>query len=95
MSPVNVVDLYSPSHAEFKGMELVEKITTNEGWIPVSPEDGWSNGCRKELDDFIHAFRFGKSPESDLDLAIDITLTLYAGYVSADEKGREALVPLI
>ena len=27
----------------------------------------------------------------DLDLAIDITLTLYAGYVSADDKGREAV----
>ena len=95
MSPVSVVDLYSPSHAEFKGMELVEKITTNEGWIPVSPEEGWSNGCRKELDDFVNAFRLGNAPESDLDLAIDTTLTLYAGYVSADEKGREARVPLI
>ena len=30
---------------------------------------------------------------SDLDLAIDTTLTLYAGYVSAAEKGREVEVP--
>jgi hypothetical protein len=39
------------------------------------------------------AIRGEKTPESDLDLAIDITLTLYAGYVSADEKGREVEVP--
>ena len=89
------MDLYSPSHAEFKDLSLVEKITTNEGWIPASPDEGWSNGQVKELDDFLSAFRGGYAPQSDLDLAIDITLTLYAGYVSADDKGREARVPLI
>lgn len=95
MSPVSVVDVYSPSHAEFKDLNLVEKITSNEGWIPASPDEGWSNGQVKELQDFLKAFRTGKPPESDLDLAIDITLTLYAGYVSADDKGREARVPIL
>ena len=95
ISPVGVVDLYSPSHAEFKDVSLVEKITTNEGWIPASPDEGWSNGQVRELDDFLAAFRGCYAPQSDLDLAIDITLSLYAGYVSADDKGREARVPLI
>ena len=30
---------------------------------------------------------------NDLDLAIDTTLTIYAGYVSADRKGAEVAVP--
>ena len=39
------------------------------------------------------AIATGRTPESDLDLAIDTTLTLYAGYVSADDKGKEVAVP--
>ena len=93
ISPVNVVDLYSPSHNEFKDLSLVEKLTTNEGWINASPEEGWSSGQVQELADFVAAIRAGRPPQCDLDLAIDITLTLYAGYVSADDKGREVQVP--
>ena len=93
MSPVQVLDVYNPKHEQFKDLYLVEKISSNEGWIPASPEEGWSLGYGKELGNFIAAIRDGKAPESDLDLAIDITLTLYAAYVSADDKGREVEVP--
>jgi predicted dehydrogenase len=93
MSPVNVLDVYNPKHEQFKDLYLVEKISSNEGWIPASPEEGWSLGYGRELRDFISAIRGGRAPESDLDLAIDITLALYAGYVSADDKGREVEVP--
>lgn len=95
MSPVNVVDVYNPSHEQMKDLYLVEKITTNEGWIPASPEEGWSLGYGRELRDFVEAIAAGRPPESDLDLAIDTTLAIYAGYVSADEKGREVEVPSI
>ena len=71
----------------------MEKISSNEGWIPASPDEGWSLGYGRELHNFVDAVRTGRQPESDLDLAIDTTLTLYAGYVSADEKGREVPVP--
>jgi predicted dehydrogenase len=95
MSPVNVLDVYNPSHEQFKDLYLVEKISSNEGWIPASPEEGWSLGYGRELKNFVDSVRKGQAPESDLDLAIDTTLTLYAGYVSADEKGREVAVPQI
>ena len=93
MSPVNVLDVYNPRHEQFKDLYLVEKISSNEGWIPASPEEGWSLGYGRELRDFIGAMREGRAPESDLDLAVDITLTLYAGYVSAEDMGREVAVP--
>lgn len=93
VSPVNVMDVYNPKHENFKDLYLVEKITSNEGWVPASPEEGWSLGYGKELRDFVDAVRNGTSPESDMDLAIDITLTLYAAYVSADDKGREIEIP--
>ncbi|HTM50921.1 MAG TPA: Gfo/Idh/MocA family oxidoreductase [Bryobacteraceae bacterium] len=95
MSPVSVIDVYNPRHEQFKDLYLVEKISSNEGWIPASPEEGWSLGYGKELRDFVESIRTGRTPQSDLDLAIDTTLTLYAGYVSAEGKGTEVDVPWI
>ncbi len=85
MSPVNVLDVYNPKHEQFKDLYLVEKISSIEGWIPASPVEGWSLGYGRELKNFVDSIRSGR-PESDLDLQIDTTLTLYAGYVSADAK---------
>jgi predicted dehydrogenase len=95
ISPVNVLDVYNPKHEQFKDIYLVEKLSSNEGWIPASAEEGWSLGYGKELRDFLECVRTGRTPQSDLDLAIDVTLTIYAGYVSADDKGREVKVPRI
>lgn len=95
IQPVEVVDLYSPNRKEFDGMDLMEKITSNEGWIPVYPEFGWSNGQLHEMRDFVESMRAGRQPECNLDLAIDITLAIYAGYVSADRKGAKVGVPRI
>ena len=95
ISPVSVIDVYNPSHEQFKDIYLVEKISSNEGWIPASPDEGWSLGYARELRNFIDCVREKRTPESDLDLALDVTLTLYAGYVSADERGREVDVPRV
>ena len=95
ISPVNIIDVYSPKHDQFKDVYLVEKLSSNEGWIPASPEEGWSLGYGPELRDFMQAIGEGRQPESDMDLAIDTTLALYAGYVSADDRGREVPVPYL
>jgi len=92
ISPVSVLDVYNPRHEQFKDIYLVEKLASNEGWIPASPEEGWSLGYGRELRNFIDCVREGRTPESDLELALDVTLTIYAGYVSAEEKGREVEV---
>ena len=52
-------------------------------------------GINHEMRDFVHAMLEGRQPECDLELAIDITLAIYAGYVSADRKGAEVEVPRI
>ena len=95
ISPVHVADVYSPSKDVTKDIYFVEKISTNEGWIPCPGNDNWANGREGELTDIIGAIHEGRTPECDLDLAIDTTLTLYAGYVSADALGREVPVPLL
>ncbi len=95
IQPVGVVDLYSPDRKEFAGMDLMEKISSNEGWIPAYPEFGWSNGQFYEMRDFVLSMREGRPPECDLDVAIDTTLAIYAGYLSADRRGAEVQVPRI
>jgi predicted dehydrogenase len=92
ISPVSVLDVYNPCHEQFKDIYLLEKISSNEGWIPASPDEGWSLGYGRELKNFIDCIRTKSQPESDLELALDVTLTIYAGYVSAEEKGREVEV---
>ena len=56
------------------------------------PEEGRSLGCGREPRNFIDCIRTKRQPESDLELALDVTLTIYAGYVSAEERGREVEV---
>jgi hypothetical protein len=48
-----------------------------------------------ELRNFINCVREKRTPESDLELALDVTLAIYAGYVSAEEMGREVEVPRV
>ena len=93
ISPVSVIDVYNPKHDQFKDIYLVEKISSNEGWIPASAEEGWSLGYARELKNFVDCVRDHRQPESNLDLALDVTLSIYAGYVSAEEKGKEVEVP--
>jgi len=49
-------------------------------------------GYGRELRNFIECIREKRTPESDLELALDVTLTIYGGYVSAEEMGREVEV---
>jgi len=93
MQPVHVVDVYCPDKKEMAGMDLVEKISSNEGWIPAYPEFGWSNGQLHEMHDFVDAIGARRQPECDFELAIDVTLAIYAGYVSAARLGAEVEVP--
>ncbi len=51
--------------------------------------EGWSPEYAKDPRDFADCARHGRTPRSDLDLAIDITPAIYAGYVSAHLPGRE------
>ena len=73
----------------------MEKISSNEGWIPASPDEGWSLGYERELRDFVNCVREKRTPESDLELVLGVTLAIYAGYVSAEEMERKVEVPRV
>jgi predicted dehydrogenase len=95
ISPVRVNDVYAPNAEVLKDIYFVEKISQNAGWITCSGNDNWANGREGELADILGAMAAGREPECGFELAMDTTVTLYAGYASAEKKGAEVEVPLL
>jgi predicted dehydrogenase len=94
VSPTNLVDAYAPDGREFEGIYLMEKISTQEGWVNAAPDENWTMGYLPELQEFLEAIRDGRQPQSGMSLAIDTTLVIYAAYVSAEGRGVEVEVPI-
>jgi predicted dehydrogenase len=95
LSPTDTMEIYNPSGPQFEDIYLMEKISTQEGWIPAAPNEHWSMGYQAEIQDFLDCAARGARPQSDLALALDTTTTIYAAYVSAERQGGEVAVPLI
>jgi predicted dehydrogenase len=94
ISPTNLVDAYSPSAEQFRDIYLMEKISTQEGWVSAAPDENLTMGYQPELQDFVESINARTEPQSGLPLAIDTTLTIYAAYVSAERGGAEVGIPL-
>ncbi len=95
ISPTDLLDTYNPSGGQFQDLYLMEKISTKEGWITAAPDENWTMGYQPEMQDFIEAIQDKRQPQSNLPLAIDTTLTIYASYVSAENKGAEVTIPAV
>ena len=93
ISPVDVVNTYNPEAEQYRDVYLIEKLSTQEGWAPVAPDENYTIGYQPELQDFVTCAVEGREPASGLDLALDTTATIYAAYVSDEQKGREVEVP--
>ena len=93
LSPVHIVDTYNPRGEQFRDIYLVEKCSTQEGWSPAAPDETFTMGYQGELQDFVSSAAAGVAPQSDLELALDTTATVYAAYVSAERRGCETTIP--
>ena len=90
LNPVNMLDVYNPDHEQMKDLYLVEKLTTNEGWAPVSASENFTMGYQDEMQDFVSCAATGREPISNLALAVDTMLVIYGAYLS-DERGGAAV----
>ena len=61
----------------------------------ISPDEGWFAGYQHEMDAFYRSAAYGDDIESNSTLAADVIATIYAGYVSAENKGIETVIPFI
>ncbi|MBM3187771.1 MAG: hypothetical protein FJZ90_03510 [Chloroflexi bacterium] len=68
---------------------MTEKTSSKEGWSNPAPDENWTMGYQPEIQDFIESIALRRQPQSDLELAIDATHTIYAAYLSAERKGAE------
>jgi len=95
LSPTDLVDTFNPRGDQFKDIYLIEKISTQEGWSPAAPDENFTIGYQPEIQDFVSCAAQGNQPASGLDLALDTTATIYAAYLSDENRGKEAEVPLL
>jgi predicted dehydrogenase len=86
INPNTACQAYTPDGSYFLDEYLVEKTETKEGWSFPAPDEDAVTGYPEELRDFVGAIANKRAPKSDLSLAMDVMLVIYAGYVSAAEQ---------
>lgn len=95
INPTDANVLYNPVEKQLADVYLTEKLGTKQGWSFPAPDENWMTGYPQELQDFMVCLREGRAPQSDVMLAADTVCALYAGYLSAQQQGRETPVPLM
>lgn len=95
ISPVHLADTYNPSSEQYKDIYLVEKCSTKEGWAAAAPDEMFTVGYQRQFQDFMESLANGRTPQSDIDLALDVTAATYAAYVSDERHGQQTDVPLL
>lgn len=83
INPNTTCQAYTPSDAYFADEYLVEKTETKEGWSFPAPDEDAVTGYPEELRNFIGAIAGRRQPQSDLMLASDTLLIVYAAYLAA------------
>lgn len=86
INPNTMCQAYTPDGAYFADEYLVEKTETKEGWSFPAPDEDAVTGYPEELRNFIGAIAGKHAPASDLMLACDTLLLVYASYLSAQQE---------
>lgn len=95
INPNTSCQAYTPDGAYFDSEYIVEKAETKAGWSFPAPDEDAVTGYPEELRDFIDAIASGRAPKSDLLLAMDVLLIVYAAYLSAAEGRQVDLRPFL
>jgi len=95
IGPNNTMQTYNPVEDNFRDVYVVEKTGTKQGWSNISPDENWFNGYQHEMDAFYHCIANHLPVESNSALAADVISTIYAAYLSAENKGAETSILII
>jgi len=94
ITPNDAMQTYNPVEENFNDIYVVEKTGTKQGWSNISPDEGWFNGYRHEMQAFYRSAAYGIPVQSNSALAADVIVTIYTAYVSAERNGAEVPVNL-
>lgn len=95
INPNTTCQAYTPDNAYFSDEYIVEKTETKEGWSFPAPDEDAVTGYPEELRDFVGSVARHRMPKSNLMLAIDVLLIVYAGYLSAETGAPVKLAPYL
>ena len=93
INPNTAMQTYNPVEENFKGIYVVEKIGTKQGWACTSPDEDWFTGYQHEMEAFYRTAAYDDPLESDSRLAAETIATIYSAYLSAEQKGAEVEIP--
>ena len=93
INPIDALETYNPSEAQFADIYVVEKIGTKQGWSRPAPNEDWMNGYVQEMDSFYRSIQQGSEPFAGSQLGYDTVAVIYSAYLSAEHGGREEVVP--
>jgi len=93
INPIDALETYNPSEAQFADIYVVEKIGTKQGWSRPAPNEDWMNGYVQEMDSFYRSIQEGSEPFAGSQLGYDTVAVIYSAYLSAEHGGREEVVP--
>ena len=89
ISTSNVMEAYNPGTKGFDSFYINDCLSTDKGWLKLPMDPNLMFGYQMEMQDALYSFSNGTRPASDLGLATDTTMTIYAAYLSAERKGAE------
>jgi predicted dehydrogenase len=95
INPNTACQAYTPDGSYFDSEYIVEKTETKAGWSFPAPDEDMITGYPAELEDFVSSIAEGRAPKSDLMMAQDVLLLVYAGYLSAAERRTVDLRPYL
>jgi len=93
LNPVDAVETFSPKEDALRGVYIVEKIETRQGWSRPAADEAWQHGYPQEFQDFMESIAEDREPLATAELARDSIAVLYAAYLSAERAGAEVQVP--
>jgi len=91
ITPNNNMKLYSVTEEKLEDIYISEKVENKSGWQELSIEESFLRGYVGEMQDFIECVGEKRKPQSDFNLAYELTKIIYAAYLSAQEGRRITL----
>jgi predicted dehydrogenase len=89
INPNTAMLAYTPREEYFKDVYITEKIETKQGWSFPAPDEDLITGYPDEMEAFYRAVAYGEQTETTSGLAADAVSTIFSGYLSAQNHGKE------
>lgn len=85
----NIMETYNAGDEGFNNFYVNDCISEKKGWLKMALDPNWMFGYQFEMQNALMSFANDQQPISDFDLAIDVTMTIYSAYLSAERLGTE------